>query len=354
MMVSAPADGLFAAYRSIALRRTAILVGLGMLTVAAFLADLSAGPADLGLGDILLSLIRPDSLEPRMQIVIWQVRMPDALIALAVGAALGLAGVETQTTLNNPLASPFTLGISSAATLGASFFIVLQPNPGFIGSAFLLPGFAFFFALAAALTILSLASLQGGSTGTVVLYGIALVFLCEALTAGLQYVASDDAIQQIVFWSIGNLTRAGWLEVAVVSAVFLLILPISLRDVWVLTVLRGGEDQARSAGFAIRTIRLLVMLRVSVLAAVAVCFVGTIGFVGLVGPHIARMLLGEDHRFLVPGACLTGAAVLSLASCLSKSVIPGAIVPVGIITAIVGVPVFLALIAIRRGDAGWR
>jgi iron complex transport system permease protein len=347
-------EGLYDRYRAISLRRTLILVGLAALTLTAFLMDIAAGPANLGIADIIRSITAPDTLEPRMQIIIWQVRMPDALIALAVGAALSLAGVETQTTLNNPLASPFTLGIASAATLGAAFFIVVAPAVGAIGHALLLPAFAFVFALAAAFTILMLSGLHGGTSSTLVLYGIALVFLCEALTAALQYVASAEVIQQIVFWNIGNLTRAGWIEVAVVSATFAVILPLSLRDVWVLTALRGGEEQAQSAGLSVKHIRLWVMVRVSILAAVAVCFVGTIGFVGLVGPHIARMLLGEDHRFLVPGACLTGAALLSLASCLSKVVVPGAIVPVGIITAIIGVPVFVLLISWRRGATSWQ
>lgn len=347
-------DLLFRRYRSIALRRAAVLTGLAIFVVAALLFDIAAGPADIGIGDVIRSVLDPDGFDRRMHIIIWQVRMPDAVIAVVVGAALGLAGVETQTVLDNPLASPFTLGITAAATLGAACFFVLAPTAGAIGHALLLPGFAFAFALVASLLILALSGLHGGTSSTIVLYGIALLFLCEALTSALQYVASAEVVQEIVFWHIGNLTRAGWTEVAVVAAVFVLTLPLSLRDVWLLTALRGGEEQALSAGFSVRSIRLWVMVRVAVLSAAAVCFVGTIGFIGLVGPHVARLLLGEDHRYLVPGACLTGAGLLSMASCLSKLVVPGAIVPVGIITAIVGVPVFLALISLRRGVTSWR
>lgn len=349
----ASSTGLFDQYRAIAYKRTAILVGMAVLTILAFLLDVTAGPAGLGLWDVVSGILDPGSLDKRTYVIIWDVRLPDALIAVVVGAALSLAGVETQTTLNNPLASPFTLGISAAATLGAAFFIVVAPSFSGLGQTLLLPAFAFSFAMVAAGAILTMSALHGGGGTTIVLYGIALVFLCEALTAALKYVASADVIQQIVFWNMGNLTRAGWLEVGIVTLVFLIVLPFSLRDVWLLTALRGGEDQAHSSGLSVNRIRLLVMTRVAILSAVAVCFVGTIGFIGLVGPHIARMVLGEDHRFLVPGACLTGAGLLSLASFLSKVLIPGAIVPVYIITAIIGVPVFLLLISWRRREASW-
>ncbi|MFD1695596.1 FecCD family ABC transporter permease [Roseibium aestuarii] len=350
----AATSGLFDQYRRIALRRAVTVAALLLLAGLAFLLDITAGPAGLGFGDVISGILDPASLDRRTHVIIWDVRLPDALIALVVGAALSLAGVETQTTLNNPLASPFTLGISAAATLGAAFFIVVAPAVGGFGQTLLLPAFAFSFAMIAAAAILGFSGLHGGSSTTIVLYGIALVFLCEAMTAALQYVASAEVIQQIVFWNMGNLTRAGWPEVAVVASVLAVILPFSLRDVWRLTALRGGEDQARSAGLSVTRIRIIVMIRVAILSAVAVCFVGTIGFVGLVGPHIARMLLGEDHRFLVPGACCTGAALLSLASWLSKVIVPGAIVPVYIITAIIGVPVFLVLISWRRKETSWQ
>jgi len=322
--------------------------------VLAFLFDLSTGPTDIDITTLVRGILDPASLDARLHVIIWQVRLPDSLIALAVGAALGLAGVETQTVLNNPLASPYTLGISAAATLGAATAIVVQPVLSFVPVMSMLPILAFLFAVGSSMLILGLSAFHGGGASTVILYGIALVFLCNALTAALQFVASSESVEQIVFWTVGNLTKAGWIEVGIVAAAFLLLLPLSLRGVWTMTALRGGEEQARSAGIAVSRLRLFVMLRVSLLAAVSVCFVGAIGFVGLVGPHIARMILGEDHRFLIPGACLTGAAVLSLASCLSKALLPGTIVPVGIVTAIIGVPVFLALIAARRGEAAWR
>lgn len=329
-------------------RRWMLLCALVVLLLVSLVLDLWAGPADIGLLELINGLFNPERLEPRHQIILFDVRLPDALIALAVGAALGLSGIETQTILNNPLASPFTLGVSSFAAFGASISIVFAPSLPFLGTEFLQPFFALLFALLSGFLVMSFSRMMSGLKESVILFGMALFFLGDAMTAALQYVASAEAVQEIVFWTIGNLTKAGWREVAIVGAVFFLILPFSMRHVWVMTLLRAGEAQASSLGLNINRIRLWVLLRVSVLCAFAVCFVGAIGFVGLVGPHIARLLLGEDHRFLVPGSALCGALLLSLSSFLSKALLSGVVIPVGIVTAIVGVPVFLFLI-VRHG-----
>jgi len=338
----------FAAIRK---RRWFILGLLGAGLLGCLWLDLMAGPAGLSAEQIVLGLFDPHGLELRHRIILWQVRLPDALIALAVGAALGLAGVETQTILDNPLASPFTLGVSSAAALGASIAIVLVPVLPLLPEAAMLPAMALVFALGAGVLVLVIVHYAGGGRETVVLFGISLVFLCNALTAALHYVADADSSQQIVFWTIGNLTKAGWPEVWIVAACLILILPFSLRQVWLLTLLRGGEAHARSVGIDVARLRFWGILRASILAAFAVCFVGTIAFIGLVGPHIARLLLGEDHRLLVPGSALCGALILSAASFLSKALLPGVIVPVGILTAIVGVPMLLGLLIGRRRQA---
>ena len=171
------------------------------------------------------------------------------------------------------------------------------------------------------------------------------------LVAITQFVASEQALQQLVFWTMGSLARATWTEVQAVAVMIALVLPFSIASSWQLTVLRLGDERARSSAVDVRRLRFLSLLRTSILTATAVSFVGTIAFVGLVGPHIGRMLIGEDHRFLLPASALSGALVLSLASIASKLIVPGAIVPIGLVTALIGVPFFVALIWSRGGRA---
>lgn len=335
-------------YAQIKRKRLALLLAMLVAMITSLMLDISTGPANIGFFELLQGLVDPDSLEMRYRIILWDVRLPDALIAISVGAALGLAGAETQTVLNNPLASPYTLGVSALAALGASLAIVIHPSIPELSDRVVLPMMALMFALLGGFLILAFTRMTDGSREHVILFGIALVFFANAMTAGLQYVASAEAVQEIVFWTIGNLTKAGWPEFFVVTLAFLIVFPFSLRHVWAMTLIRAGESHAVSSGLNVRRMRTWVILRISVLAAFAVCFVGTIGFIGLVGPHIARLLLGEDHRFLIPGSVLCGALLLSTASVLSKALLPGVIIPVGIVTAMIGVPVFLVLIIRQR------
>jgi iron complex transport system permease protein len=338
------AEQVIAAYRRLVVRRIAIVGVLALLCVLAFLLDLVTGPSALTPAQVLGGLWSPEGLSPPQLAIIWQVRLPYALMAVLVGAALALAGAEMQTILNNPLASPFTLGVSSAASFGAALAIVLGFSLPWVPAEWMTPLNAFVFAFGSVLLLQTLASRRSGGVETVVLLGIALVFAFNALVALVQFIASQEALQQLVFWSLGSLSRATWKHVAVLAVVLVLVTPFSLLAAGRLTSLRLGEDRARSFGVDVTRLRFWTLLRVSLLAATSVAFAGTIGFIGLVAPHMARLLLGEDHRFLLPASLLCGALVMSLASIASKTLVPGALMPVGIVTAIVGVPVFLVLI----------
>jgi iron complex transport system permease protein len=256
-----------------------------------------------------------------------------------------------QTILNNPLASPFTLGVSSAASFGAALAIVLGVGAPLLDQAWLVPANAFLFAFASVLLLQMVARLRNAGAETLVLFGIAMVFTFNALVALIQFVATPEALQQLVFWSMGSLARGNWEKLAILALVLAAVSPLAFASSWQMTALRLGEDRARSFGVNVPRLRFLSLLRVSLLAATSVAFVGTIGFIGLVGPHIARLLVGEDHRFFLPAAMLTGAAVMSLSSVASKLLVPGAVMPVGIVTALIGVPFFVALIFMRRERA---
>ncbi len=337
-----------AAYRHILRRRAGLIALLLAALFIALLIDFTVGPSGLPWRELWQTLTAPAAADPTTRVIVWDIRLPSALMAALVGMALGMAGAEMQTILNNPLASPFTLGVSSAAAFGASLAIVLQLGLPGVPAGWLVAGNAFVFALLAALMLDAVTRWGGMNTSGVVLFGIAMLFTFNALVSLVQFMASAEALQNLVFWTMGSLSRSSWTTVAVLAAAFALALPLAMRQSWKLTALRLGEDRAASFGVDVRRVRVAALARVSLLSALAVAFVGTIGFIGLVAPHIARRLFGEDHRFFLPGSALVGAVILSLASIASKNLMPGVIVPVGIVTALVGIPFFVAVVLRRQ------
>ena len=331
-------------YRRLVRRKRLILAGLVILLMCSVLLDLALGPASYSLSEVLGALFSPDSASPQVRVVMWDIRLPVALMAVAVGAALSLAGAQMQTILNNPLASPFTLGISAAASFGAAlglaFGVALFP----LAAQFMVPLNAFIMAMLSALLIHFLSMRRGVTAETIVLLGIALVFTFNALLALVQFFATEQAVAAVVFWTMGSLTKATWPKLGIICLVILITLPIFAKRAWALTALRLGDDKAASFGINVRSLRFQTLIMVSLLASFPVAFVGTIGFIGLVGPHISRMLIGEDQRFFLPASLLTGSLILSASSVVSKTLIPGAIFPIGVVTSLIGVPFFISLI----------
>ena len=341
-----------ALYRSLTARRIALLIGLFALLILSLAIDVSLGPARYSLSDVVATVLHPADATVQMRTVIWEIRMPMALLAVTVGGCLSLAGAQMQTILANPLASPFTLGLSAAASFGAALAMVLGVAIFPTAVALMVPINAFAMAMAAALLIFALSSMRGVTVETIVLLGIALVFTFNAALALLQYFASEQALAAVVFWTMGSLTKATWGKVAVTAVILAVCTPLFARRAWALTAIRLGEARAAAMGIAVRRLRLETLVLVALLAAVPVSFVGTIGFIGIVGPHIARLLLGEDQRFFLPGSILSGALILSATSVLSKAILPGAVLPIGIITALVGVP-FFAMLIFTHGRRSW-
>lgn len=333
-------------YRALAFRKTAIVLGAATGLVAVLMIDVLTGSSTLTASEVLAALVSPSNDEAT-NVIVWTLRLPMALMGMVVGAALGAAGAQAQTILDNPIADPYTLGISSAAGFGAAFSILFGAALP-IDAVYLAPACAFVCCVAACAMIYGMARLRRVDAETMILAGIAVLFLFHALLSLMQYQASPEALQAIVFWLFGSLARASWTKVAVVSALFAAVLPVLMADAWRLTALRLGEERARSLGIDVERLRMRVFACISLLTAVAVCFVGTIGFVGLIAPHLARSLVGEDQRFFLPLSALMGGLLLSAASVASKSIVAGAVYPIGIVTALVGVPFFFLLIVHSR------
>jgi iron complex transport system permease protein len=298
-----------------------------------------------GGGTFSLSGLMDSPIERR---VFLSLRLPRIVIGILVGAGLAMSGVLAQAILRNPLASPFTLGISSGAAFGAALSI-------FFGAAslWLMAASSFVFAGLTSAGILVLARIKNSRPETMILGGVAIMFLLAAGTSLLQYLATEYQVQAMVFWGFGDLGRAGWTEVGASAAMILLPVPLALRLSWDLNTLAAGEETAASLGANVHRLRLTGIVLISLMAAGSICFTGLIGFVGLVAPHIARMCLGVEHRFLLPGAAFFGIGLVTVSDALARSIWAPQVVPIGIITSFLGVPFFFWLL-LRNNTEHWQ
>ena len=337
-------------YTSLTSRKRTLIVWLAIAAFAMFGLDVCIGPAWLSPGVIFSAVFFPGSASDANRFIVWELRLPIALMAVVVGASLSVAGAEMQTILDNPLASPYTLGVSAAAGFGAALAIVLGVGVIPLAETLLVPVNAFFFSLLSSLLIYAIARARRLAPETMVLAGIAVLFFFSSCMAVLQYLAAEEELQAIVFWLFGSLTKTSWAKLGIAALVVAIAIPLLLKNAWSLTALRLGDEKAKSLGINVEHLRLNVLVLVSVLTGTAVAFVGTIGFIGLAGPHMARMLVGEDQRFFIPVSTLCGILLLSTASILSKLVLPGAVFPIGIITSFIGAPFLLyLLLKAKRG-----
>lgn len=331
-------------------RRGLILIGLSAILLSSFVLDIATGPSLLGISDVINVLLKlmgfPVEASGTAEVIVANLRLPIALMALIVGGVLGVGGAEMQTLLNNPMASPYTLGMAAAAGFGAALMLYI----GSLGlnAEFAVPIGAFVCCMLSAGLLFGLAMMRHITSGQLILAGIALLFLFQSLLSLVQFVSSPELSQQILFWLFGSLTKANWLNVGITAGVTMVCMLILMRDAWKLTALRLGEERAKSLGVNVVRLRLKTLILVAVMTATVTSFVGIIGFIGIVAPNIARMLVGEDQRYFLPLSFLVGAFLLSSASVLSKSLVPGALFPIGIVTAIIGVPFFFWMIIGKR------
>jgi iron complex transport system permease protein len=341
-------------------RLTSLLVGLIaiVLLLAGIVVSSASGQLDITAGQVVGSILDrwglTTALAPEDEVVnatLWVVRFPRIIMAMAVGAALAVGGALMQAIFGNPLAEPGVVGVSSGAALGASIAIVFGIQ--FAGSG--VAAMAFIGGLLATLVVYAVAR-AGGRTEvvTLLLTGIAINAFAQAGLAFVLFLADTASREQIVFWQLGSLAGSVWSEIAVVVP----LLVVGTGVAWVLArqldVLSLGERNARQLGVDVEGVRIIVIVLVALLTAAAVAFAGIIAFVGLIVPHIVRMALGPSHRALIGVSVVGGAALMVWADLFTRTLVDGADLPIGMLTALVGGPFFFALLfQQRRKSGGW-
>ncbi|WMJ69168.1 iron ABC transporter permease [Stenotrophomonas sp. 24(2023)] len=331
--------------------RVMVLVAT-LALVGAVIASFTLGPLRLPPAEVVqaigvkLGLLPVDAVSARDLAVIWQLRVPRALLGAMVGAALAMAGASLQGLFGNPLADPGIVGVSQGAALGAVAAIVLGAAT-VAGWAVPLAAFAGG-ALAISVTYLLARPGRGTGNATLLLVGIAMAAFCSALIGFLTYIASESELQSLVFWQMGSLARASWADVAAVVPPFAIGMFALLRLATPLDMLALGERQAQHLGLDVpRTRRRLVAFS-ALLVGAAVAFAGSVSFVGLVVPHVARLLVGPGHRWLLPVSAVLGALLIVVADTAARTLDPPAEIPLGLFSAALGAPFFLWLVLQQR------
>lgn len=269
--------------------------------------------------------------------ILWQLRLPRLLLALTAGAGLAVCGCVMQALFRNPLAEPALLGVSSGASLGAALLVASGMAAGW-----LTPLAAFVGGLLA--TVLAMALASPRQPASLLLAGIAINALCGSLLALVHYFATPDALRSIIFWSMGSFAQASWVQLALAAPLLLMVTAWLVRDWRLLDALLLGEAEAFHLGFDVRRARYRLVLLVTLLVGVLVAYCGLIGFVGLLAPHLLRLLVGAGHRRLLPLAALSGAVLVGWADWLAAHLLAPIELPVGLITSLLGGPFFLWLL----------
>lgn len=317
-----------------------ILISLVLILILSMLASTAIGPVSIPLKGVFTALTNLNA-QGTESIIISQIRLPRIILAALVGSALAVAGAAMQGLFKNPMADPYVIGISSGAAFGASIAIVVHLS---------VPVFAFLFAAGTAFLVYNIAKKNGRvPVETLLLSGIAVAAFFSAMTSLVMYLAGED-LHQIVFWLMGGLWGSDWGKVTV-AAPFIFLGTIGIfvfsRD---LNAMLLGEEHAQHLGIEVENVKKILLVLVSLITGIAVAVSGIIGFVGLIIPHIARLVVGPDHRILIPVSALIGAISLVWADTLARTIISPTELPVGIITAFFGAPFFIYLLRRKRGN----
>lgn len=337
-------------YRGYIRHKKLFILGLALLTLLTAVLAVSAGSAGLPVTEVARTLFGLGSKEA--DIVVFTIRLPRIVTAIIAGMGLAAVGCAMQSILRNPLASSSTLGISQGAAFGASFAIIVlgagmqnQTLDGItISNPYLISVCAFAGAMISTFIVLGLSHFKKVTPEAMILSGVALSTMFSGATTLLQYFAADVKVAAVVFWTFGDLGRAGWTEAAVMAALTALACFYFLRNSWNFNALQNGEETALGLGVQVKRLRLVGMAVASLTAAAIVSFVGIINFIGLIAPHLVRRFTGNDYRYLLPASALMGALLLLCSDTFARLVVAPVILPVGAVTSFLGAPLFLYLL----------
>lgn len=339
-------------------RNTIVILAMAVAVLVVAVACLFVGSSNMSFQEALDALLGGGTNAQSR--IIWRIRVPRVLAAIIAGAGLSVAGLVMQTTLSNSMASPSTLGVSNAAVFGANLSIIAfaggflttgnNPQSFDVGAnPYATSALAFAFSALSVLLILGLCTLRSFSPNVVVLAGMAIGSVWTAATTILQFYATDVGLSAAVIWSFGDLGRATYRTDAIMAIVVALGCVYFMLMSWKYNALLSGEATAKTMGIRVEGLRFASLLLASIITAACVSFLGVIGFVGIICPHVTQKLLGQDHRVTLPVSCLMGSLLLLLADTLSRSMGSGSALPVGAITSLLGAPFFIAIIFGKKG-----
>ncbi len=333
-------------------RRKALFLGVLILaTGVSAVVSAASGASSLTVPDafraIIGRLLPIDGVTRFAHVVVWQLRLPRITMAIVSGLGLGIAGAVMQGILRNPLVSPYTLGISSGAAFGAAMAIVLGLS--FTGAGrYVIVSNAFVFSVMTMILVYGISRLKGTAASTLILAGVAIGYLFQALLSALRYLSDNEELRELTFWIMGGLYSSTFRTVLLAVPPVAVVSVFLFRLSWDLNAMGSGEEVARSLGIHVERLRLVGLVLAAVMTASVISFTGIIGFIGLVAPHICRMAIGSDHRFLIPASGFAGALLLVVADTLARTIAAPLEIPVGIMTSFIGIPFFLYLLIKRR------
>lgn len=326
-------------------------ITLSLWILTALLTTMTIVATGFGALHLPVSLLWNGSDDALRQI--WlTIRLPRVLLALVIGGSLALAGCVMQGLFRNPLADPGLLGISSGAALAVALWVVIPFSLPALVMLYAPMIAAFFGALSATFVIFLLSQQRNSSLSRLLLVGIAINALCGAAVGVLSWLSNDAQLRQLSLWGMGSLGQAQWSTLLAVTSLMMPTLLVIWRLASALNLLQLGEEEAHYLGVEVAVVQRILLLCSALLVAAAVAVSGVIGFVGLVVPHLMRMWLGADHRAVIPGSVLAGAALLLIADTVARTLVAPAEMPVGLLTSLLGAPWFLWLIFRRGGEHG--